>query len=66
MLLQPNYLLPSYKIAKHFTIGLNKSEMNKVQDCEVLVMLLMRDTGIEMYHYRLLVKRALMLPQCQC
>ena len=37
-----------------FCIGFDESEMNKNHECEVMVMLSLADTGIELRHYRTL------------
>ena len=35
-----------------FSIGFDESEVNKEHECEVMVMLSMKETGIELRHYR--------------
>ena len=35
-----------------FSIGFDESEMNKNHECEVMVMVSMKETGIELRHYR--------------
>ena len=46
------YTISKLKVCDGFSIGFDESEVNKESECETMVILSLKETGIELRHYR--------------